>query len=214
MILAVNGPLYVRQIARAIRSDSRKTFDMVEYLRKAGLVDKRDVPGGRKYVRINQKHPCYAELLPLLRAMEGLRPQLRLKVPKTRWYLTGGSVDVAATLEFVFQSYPRSTLLLAVAAAGHICLSDVYDLFGLEQVSAWYVADYWQRQGIIKSEYKARMRILSLDERCPVFPELARFLQALTALDPDIRIKAEIGREKTAARLARWKPRPRKSRPP
>ncbi len=46
--------MHVRALARAIGSDSHKTWDMVERLREAGLVVKRDRPGGRKYVALNR----------------------------------------------------------------------------------------------------------------------------------------------------------------
>ncbi len=68
-ILAANGPMTVRDLARLRRKDSAATFRAVERLIRCGLVAKRLRPGGRKYVGINRAHAALPDLLALLRKL-------------------------------------------------------------------------------------------------------------------------------------------------
>lgn len=80
--LAVNGPMHVRALGRAIGSDSHKAYDMVERLRESGLVVKRDRPGGRKYAALNRDLPVYDEVYALLMALDRSWPAERVEQPR------------------------------------------------------------------------------------------------------------------------------------
>ena len=58
-------PSHRSRTCRATKTDSHKMWDMVERLRLSGLVVKRDVIGGRKYVYLNRQLPIYPALLRL-----------------------------------------------------------------------------------------------------------------------------------------------------
>lgn len=73
--LAVNGPMTVREISRALRIGSRTAWDIVERLQRSNLVSKRDMPGFRKHVYVNRRLPVYGSLMSLLRAFDRQFPR-------------------------------------------------------------------------------------------------------------------------------------------
>lgn len=180
--LAINGPMTVRELGRAIGSDSHKTWNMIEVLKKAGLVVKRERAGGRKYVAINRMLPVYDELMSLLTAMDAHWPARRVEQPRYRWgmWQDGGRITDARLAE-MFQSPVRSKTLLFIAAAGLTNLSMIYDYLDLGSVSAMYAVEHWERQGVIRSRTHRKHRLIALDDRFPVADELRALLEALIA---------------------------------
>jgi len=186
--LAVNGPMHVRELARVIGSDSHKTFDMVEGLRQAGVVVKRDVPGYRKTVALNRCLDwAYWKLRDLLFALDAHWPAGRLEgriQPREMW---GEAVEVlgADQLDRLFQSPVRSRTLLFVAAVGVTDMTTLIETLGLGSVSALYAVNHWEREGVVRSRVVGRHRLVSLDPGFVVAQELGNFLVALVQKSPE-----------------------------
>ena len=178
--LAVNGPMTVRELGRAIGSDASKTFAMVERLLQAGLVVKRDRTGGRKYVAINKALVVYNELQALLLALDGDWPAKRVAQPRYRWAMwnDGGSLD-AGRLDCMFQSPVRSRTLLFIAAVGKTQMKSIYDLLGLGTVSAMYAVNHWEREGVVRTATRGKLRVVQLNPSFAAAAPLAALLQAL-----------------------------------
>jgi hypothetical protein len=177
--LAVNGPMHVRALGRAIGSDPHKTWDMVERLIDAGLVVKRDRTGGRKYVGLNRGLQSYLPLLRLLLALDRHWPAVRVQQPRQRWAMPYDDDVPEERLDHVFQSPVRSRTLLFVAALGVTDMRTLYDSLGLGRVSALYAVNHWEREGVVRSRTNGRHRLVRLDPDFVVADELRAFLESL-----------------------------------
>lgn len=170
----------VRELGRAIGSDSHKAYNMIQALLKSGLVVKRNRAGGRKYVAINRSLPVYDELMSLLLVMDSYWPTQRVEQPRYRWGMWNDDGRITdGRLEEMFQSPIRSKTLLFIAAAGLTNLSMIYDYMKLGSVSAMYAVEHWERQGVIRSRNHRRHRLITLNDAFPVAHELLTLLEAL-----------------------------------
>lgn len=193
--LAVNGPMAVRELGRAIRSDSHKTWNMVEYLRRTGLVVKRNRAGGRKYVALNRKLPIYRRLLRLLLAFHARWPARRIVQPSYRWdmWIDNGAIT-RARLDLMFFSPVRSRILLFVAAVGKTDMSTMYDMLGIGSVSALYAVNHWEREGLVETRRVGQHRIVTLNPKYRFFRELKSLLDGLIVNSDEYRTYRRIGR--------------------
>jgi hypothetical protein len=87
--LKVNGPMTVRELGRAIKSDSSKTFRMMQVLLDAGIAVKCEIAGSREYLALNTRLPVYRELVSLLNALDALWPTPREKAYQDRRSASG-----------------------------------------------------------------------------------------------------------------------------
>jgi biotin operon repressor len=136
--LAINGPMRIRELGRAIGSDSHKTWDMIEHLRDAGIVVKRDRTGGRKYAALNRGLPTYPRLLRLLLALDERWPAKRIEQTRYRRGMPNDALLSDAGLDHIFQS--------PVTDMTTLCGS-----LGLGGVSALYAVNHWEREGMVRS---------------------------------------------------------------
>lgn len=195
--LAVNGPMTVREIGRAIRSDSHKTWSMVEYLMRSGLVVKRNRPGGRKYVALNRRLPIYRRLLSLLLALDKKWPARRVDQPSYRWAMWNDDGAITSQrLDLMFFSPVRSRVLLFVAAVGTTDMSTMYDLLGTGSVSALYAVNHWEREGVLASRWVGRHRLVRLNERHSAHSELRNLLIALVTQSEEYVAYRRLGRSR------------------
>lgn len=154
---------------------------MVERLRHAGLVVKRDRPGGRKYVSINRRLPIYRALVNLLLALDRHWPARRVGSYVARWRMPFDTELTDERLDHIFQSPVRSRILLFVAAAGETDMQTMYKMLGIGTVSAMLVVNHWERQGILRSRRFKRHRLVSLNPDFVVAVELHRLLRCIIA---------------------------------
>jgi hypothetical protein len=195
--LAVNGPLTVRELARAIKADAHKTWDMVHYLLQTGLVVKRVRPGGRKYVALNRKLPVHHRLRELLAALERRWPAKRVPQPSYRWTLWNDAGEITAPrLDLMFYSPVRSRILLFIAAVGFTDMSTIYQVLGVGAVSALYAVNHWEREGIVLSQHLARHRFVSLDPQYPAYTQLRSLLCGLITYSEEYRALRSVGRSR------------------
>jgi hypothetical protein len=192
--LAVNGPMHVRALGRAIDSDSRPVWHMVERLIGAGLVVKRARLGGRKYAALNRGLPTYLPLLRLLLALDRHWPAKRVQQPTYRWAMPYDEVLCDKQLDFIFQSPVRSRTLLFIAAVGVTDMTTLYDSLGLGSVSALYAVNHWERQGVVRSRTDGRHRLVRLDPDFVVADELRGFLESLVQNSQEYKDLADAAR--------------------
>lgn len=204
--LAVNGPLHVREIARLIGSDSRKTFDMVQRLQEAGLVVKRDQPGFRKVVALDKGlGQLYFHIRDLLLALHENWPVERSPRPfpfYAKSPLRGDAPLDDSRIERWFNSVPRSRALLYVAAVGRTNMVDLVLRAHVGSVSALYAVNFWERQGVLRSKTVGIHRVVELDEAFPVAQQLWRVLNTLVSRSEkytDLRRRAIESRSYNAA---------------
>lgn len=192
--LAVNGPMTVRELGRAIKSDSHKTFDMVERLRAAGLVVKRDLPGGRKYIALNRRLPIYRSLVRLLLSLDKHWPAKRIAHTAARWNMPFDRALTTLRMDNVFQSPVRSRVLLFIAAVGETDMSTIYKLLGLGSVSTMYIVNHWERQGVVRTRWFKSHRLVKLDSRFVVAKELKALLREIVVHSDEYRTLRKIAR--------------------
>ena len=205
--LAVNGPMYVRELGRVIGSDSSKTFKMVEYLLKSGLVVKRYRAGGRKYVAINKELAIYPSLMRLILALDRHWPAKRVELPKYRWGLRRDNGRLNSDrLAHMFNSPIRSQSLLFVAAVGITDMTTMIDLLGLDTGSARYAINHWEREGVIKCQTRSRHRLVQLDPAFPVANELRALLRAAIIESDELRSLRTLARKRMTLILDRVTP--------
>lgn len=177
--LAVNGALHVRHLARLIGSDSHKTWDMVERLLESRLVVKRTREGGRKYVQINKGLHAYGALMRLLLAMDRVWPAKRAERTVKRWYMPFSSTMTDKNREEIFHSRVRSRVLLYVQAVRRTNMIDMYHSLRMNSVTALYVVNFWEREGVLRTYTVGIHRIVELNPDFVVAKELRAFLEAL-----------------------------------
>jgi biotin operon repressor len=195
--LAVNGPLTVREVSRATGIDSRKMWDMIERLRVAGLVVKRDVQGGRKYVYLNRRLPIYRRLLALLLALDREWPAQRVGDKTARWRMPFHAEMGSERLDHIFQSPLRSRVLLFVAATKESDQETIYETLGLAMTSVWLAVNHWEKQGILTSRPYKRRRLISLDRSFIVAKELYSLLRVTVAYAGEYRsLRDAVNRKK------------------
>jgi hypothetical protein len=193
--LAVNGPMTVREIGRIIGSDSHKTWSMVQYLLRTGLVVKRNRAGGRRYVALNRKLPTYRRLRSLLLTLAKRWPPRRFGQPTYRWAMWSDDGAVTAPrLDLMFFSPVRSRILLYIAAVGTTDMITMYDLLGIGSVSALFAVNHWEREGIVRTERIGKHRIVSLDATYLAAKELKDLLLGLVTQSHELRALRRIGR--------------------
>ncbi len=201
--LAINGPLTVRELARATKTDPHKMWDMIERLRLSGLVVKREMPGGRKYVSINRRLPIYRTLMNLLIALDGLSPTLRCSAYTARWRMPFDRELTDERLDNIFQSPLRSRILLFVATVGEPDMQTIYTSLGLGTVSTTLAVNHWQKQGVLRSQTYKRHRLVSLDPNFVVAPQLLALLRAIIATADEYKALRAATRRKPLFRTAR-----------
>lgn len=195
LCLAVNGPMHVRDIARTLDIDPHKTWDMVERLRESGLIVKRDNPGGRKYAALNRDLWVHDSLERLLLALDAHWPVPRVPRRIARWNMPFDTHITSERLDHIFQSPGRSRILLFVAATGIVNMRTIYDVLGLGSVSAMYVVNYWEQEGVFKTMSVGRHRLVALNEKFVVARELRAFLSALIQNSSEYRALRKVGRQ-------------------
>jgi hypothetical protein len=191
--LALNGPMTVRELSRAIESDSHKTFDMVERLRKSGLVVKRDHGGGRKYVALNRQLPIYRSLHRLLLALDKHWPAKRINTV-ARWHMPFDRALTTQRMDNIFQSPARSRILLFISAVGETDMTTMYKLMGLGSVSTMYIVNHWEKQGIVRTRWFKRHRLVRLNPKFIVAKELKALLREIIVHLSEYRTLRKIAR--------------------
>lgn len=179
LCLAVNGPMHGRHIARLLGMNAHKIFRMVEYLREAGIVVKREQPGAYKYIALNRALPVYEELRNLLLAMEKHWPSPRIEKVTARWHMPWNGSPNDRIYDALFQSAVRSRVLLFIAAAGVTYPKAIYDTLKLDTVSALHAVNHWEREGVVRSIHRDGKRFVALNPTFEVAAELKALLDAL-----------------------------------
>lgn len=171
----------MRELGRETKIDSHKIWDIVERLRQRGLVVKRQIPGGRKYVFLNRRLPIYRTLLNLLKALDHHWPTRRYRVYVARWRMPFDKSLTTERLDYMFQGPVRSRILLFVAAVGETDLTTIYNLLGLSRDSAWLAVNHWQKQSVLRDRRFKTRRLISLDPTFVVAKELRALLRTIIA---------------------------------
>ena len=189
MTLAVNRPLYIREIAAAIDSEEKKTAKMVGALLEVGAIVCSKGATGVRYVTLNRDFPAYYELLRLLNVLELHWPQQRFGKPARRAerlalraaeFPLDGDDFPTKRYDRLFGTSVRTRVLLAIAAIGETDVTDLTRLLAMQSRSTWNTANHLQREGLIRSKIKGRRRALELDPDYFAARELSRLLRRLS----------------------------------
>jgi DNA-binding transcriptional ArsR family regulator len=197
-ILAVNGPVTVRELARLRGVDSATTFRAAERLIDAGLAVKRDEPGGRKYVALNRAQWGGAELRALLVALADACGVPRLEQARYRWRLpTERDPKPPIDPDAVFGTKARSRALLVIAAAdvgprGHIDERRIAATTQTGENSVWHAVNALEDDGVVSSRRAGRHRLFALSRKLPGVATLREFARRLLDGRPDYAAKAAL----------------------
>lgn len=93
----------MRELGRATYIDSHKVWDIVERLKISGLVVKREMPCGRKYVSLNRRLPVYRSLSGLLLALDKYLPAERDGLNTARWRMPFDHELTTERLDHIFR---------------------------------------------------------------------------------------------------------------
>jgi DNA-binding transcriptional ArsR family regulator len=185
-ILAANGPMTVRDLARLRRKDSATTFRAVERLIRCGLVTKRLRPGGRKYVGINRAHAALPELLALLRVLGDIFGVPLLAQARHRWGLpTVSDPTPPIAEEWMFGSPVRSRMLVLLAVAGEADEMQMARVLTASVASVWYTSNALSKtHRILRSRRVGTRRVFSLSPTVSAIGEFRAFLLSLAGRRP------------------------------
>ena len=168
---------------------------MAAYLMRAGVIVRRDRPGGRKYVSLNKTLMTYRPLMRLLLALDVKWPATRVNHPAYRWGMRNDDgVMTAERLDLVFCSPVRSRILLYVAAVGTTDMKTMYGVLGIGAVSAMFAANHWEREGIIVTTRVGKHRLLELNPCYVAATQLRSLLSLLVARSEEYRALRNVGR--------------------
>lgn len=181
-LLAVNGPLHVRQIARLRRTDSSSTFRAVNRLVGAGVVVKRHL--GRRVVALDRSHRGFALLKSCLLRLCDSFPVSLLQMSRYRHHLPQArdkhSVPDELTL---FGQRAQTRALLAIAAVGSVNLTEIAKALQTTHNTVWHAINGLERRGLIVSRKSRQDRIATMNRDLPAFTEFHRYLRILTATE-------------------------------
>ncbi len=179
-MLAVNGPMYIREIARTRNVDASSTFRAVDRLIHAGLAVKRLNSGGRKYVAVNRAHFASRRLWALLQKLA-----ICFDIPGDRdityrWKLPLERDPHPAVDERNMFGHPtRSRSLTIIATADGIDLRRISQVLAIDEVSVWHTVNSLERDAIVLTKRQGKRRLAFLHPECPVSRELQQFIHRL-----------------------------------
>lgn len=163
-ILSANGPMTVREVARARGVDSASTFRTSERLIRCGLVVKRSRSGGRKYLALNRAHCAYRELSNLLTVLVDHHGTAFIDQAR---YRHGLPVDRDPTPplaeERMFGSDIRSRLIVLLAALNEADATQLTRLLTADRCSVYYAAHALKRRGILNSKSVGARNVFSFN---------------------------------------------------
>jgi DNA-binding transcriptional ArsR family regulator len=201
-LLAVNGPLTVRELARLRESDSSATFRAVSALSKCGLVLKRQRAGGRKYVSLHRAHQCARELRDLLTALDLGHPVARVTQARARWGLPAARGPQPLIVEKqMFGSAIRSQILVLLAIAGEADEQQIARALVVRHNSVWSALLPLTRCKLVVDRRIGARRVLSLSKGYTGAHEFQRLLRRLADVMPVYSAKATM----IASLTRRWK---------
>lgn len=201
-LLAVNGPLTVRELARLRVSDSSATFRAVSALSDCGLIVKRERAGGRKYVSLNRAHHGARELRDLLTALDLEHPVARVTQARARWGLpTERDPQPLIVEKQMFGSAIRSQILLLLAIVGEADEQQIARALAVRHNSVWSALLPLTRRNLVIDRRVGARRVLSLSESYKGAREFGRLLQRLASVMPVYCAKANM----ISSLTRRWK---------
>jgi len=178
LLLAANGPLHVREIARLRARDPASTYRSVERLVLAGLVAKRN--HGRRVVALNRASSVYPHLRMFLNILVARFPQPLTDSPTYRHGLPQRDHRHAVLDDTnLFGQVAKTRTLLAVGALGPVNVAGVCRAIQTPHLTVWLAANALERLGLVVSTKVGRNRLLSLS---PTLPEVEAFSEYLRAV--------------------------------
>jgi DNA-binding MarR family transcriptional regulator len=187
--LAVNGPLTVRELARAVGRDSSSIFVIVDSFIEAGILYKSNKPGHRKYVALDRSYSAFEELQRFLIKLDERYPAARTGTPifrtsfpsrRSRRQERNGQKP-----ELLFGSRLKAWFLLVLRSAGSIHRLQMCNTIKTTITGAQQVIDHGLRSGIIlKPGRVGLIKPLHLNPGWFAAWELATLLDRLRALRP------------------------------
>jgi DNA-binding MarR family transcriptional regulator len=163
-MLAANGPMTVREIARARHVDSSTTYRTVDRLLRCGLVVKRSRAGGRKYVSLDRSHVAASELktlFDLLARVYGVplieQPSYRHGLPHDR------DPSPPITEDRMFGSRARSRMLIFLSLVGEADETQLARVLAEKLNSVHYAIHALQKKKIVSSRKVGIRHVFALN---------------------------------------------------
>ena len=179
-MLFANGPMTVREMARARDVNSSSTFRTTDRLLRSGLVVKRKREGGRKYVALNRAHVAFQELKALL---ETLASHYGTPLIEQARYRHGFPLerDPAPPLveRHMFGSALRSRMLVLLGSLEGADATQLSRLLAERLESVHYAAHALRRAGILTSTQVGGRQIFHLSNSYTGAAEFRALLDAL-----------------------------------
>jgi hypothetical protein len=216
LILAVNGPLHVREIARLRGVEASRTFHIVERLREAGLVAKRSHGPreaslvakrrhGLRVVALDRSHRGFFRLRTFLLKLAQEFPPPRVDTKPYRHGLPiAWTPHTTINENGIFGFTAKTRAILAIAALEPINVTQLCTAMHASQSVAWQAVDALERDRLIASDYVGIERRLRLNDRLPAFREFQAYLRTLIVTERP---------EFESMRILIGRVRPRKKKP-
>jgi DNA-binding MarR family transcriptional regulator len=181
-LLAINGPMHVRQLARFRGTDSSSTFRAVNRLIEAGVVAKRQI--SRRVVSLDRSHRGYPALKGYLMKLNQSFPVPHLHIPRYRHGLPQGCDGHAVPDELtLFGQRAQTRTLLAIAAVERINLADIAKALQTTHNTVWHAVNGLERRGLIVSRRSGQDRIATMNRALPAYTEFHQYLKTLIATE-------------------------------
>lgn len=192
LYVAQNGPCYGRAAARAIGLEVAHTSRIITDFVRMGVLRRESGNRNRARLMLDESFFAFAELMALLRGMNGERVVV-LGGP------TGAPPSDTSRLLSIFGTPNRTRLLVALRAVGSATLNQLNLISGVSQRSGFVALDYLDSHGITKSERVGhQQRIAELDPGFRCHELLSRLLERLGDVFPQIVNAATFLREHVA----------------
>ena len=180
VMIGANGPMTVREMARARSVDSASTFRTTERLERSGLVVKRELPGGRKYISVNRSHVAYRNLSRLLEVLVDHYQIPRVAQARYRHGLPlERDPSPALQEDKMFGSVLRSRLLVLLAAVEEADVTQLGRLLGANRCSVDYTAHALLKSRLLLAETVGIRNVYRLNDNFVGAQEYTAFLSRL-----------------------------------
>ncbi len=183
LCLAVNGPMHLKLLAKALEAPPPAVFRAVSDLLRIGVLVKGGMRGYRnRPIALNRRLSIYPALRRLLLAVDRHWPSPR--VSKKRWRASDLPAKSNMSQQLsrpIFQSATRERVLVYLALAGKADYVTMAEALSVDWMSVKAAVKRWEKEGVVRSDSISGTQRAALDPYFTAAKELRVVLNKLSA---------------------------------
>jgi len=199
-LLSVSEPLRINAIRRALGVRDSSIIRIVRHFEQCGIMRTGRRGTRRSYLTLGNNTALEKSILALGKRLATIGSIKPITGSHHRVGLRRQSRLRSRELEQLFVSGPRTRVLLLIAAAGEISVTELSRLLTLDEGATRKIVFCLERESIVVRRVDWREKPISLDPNGPVASELRSVLEAMLdklprykALARNLRARTEIG---------------------